>query len=346
MKCVIYGCGAIGKAVAGVSMCGIGAEVTFVEPRRRIVEDVRRRGGYCVYEDEHSFQKVTGVRIVPADSEAAEHATYDADCIITCVGPNALRSVAQSIAQSIKRRNRKLLILLYENDAECAHVFANAFRAIPEWLHIEKASIERMSREYEHDGCVDVLSEMWIPVILNRGATNAMPELDNPAYFRPVDDMQRYYYRKLYTNNLGHAAIGYLGLQKGYRTCCEAIRDPEIRSITEKALEESARMLEKTLGFSEAEMRAHIEDLLIRRYTNEGLSDDLNRLARDPARKLEPQERIIGAARRCLECGVEPNGICVVADAALNKLDGDRERALLDICRLDRSEALFQRLLK
>ena len=341
MKCVIYGCGAIGKAVAGVSMHGVGAELTFVEARVPVIEDMNRRGGWRVYESETVYKEYKGAKAVMAGSPEADAAAREADCIVTCVGPKALPIVTRAAAKALEGRTRELLVLLYENDAHCADVVREAFGGQPDWLKIEKASIERMSKEYAHDDCWDVLSEPFIPVIVNQTAVDALPAINNPEYFMAADDMSRYYKRKLYTNNLGHAVIGYFGLKKGYALCCDAIKDPEIASVTRRALEESAQMLVRTFGFSESEMAAHVEDLISRRYANEGLSDELERLARDPARKLGPDERLIGTARLCLACGVIPTAICETAREAMAMLGGDRETTLTEVCGLSKDEALY-----
>jgi mannitol-1-phosphate 5-dehydrogenase len=56
------------------------------------------------------------------------------------------------------------------------------------------------------------------------------------------------------------------------------------------------------------EMGAHIQDLLAR-FANRALADPVDRLARDPLRKLRPDDRLVGAARLAEKHGIEPMGL-------------------------------------
>ena len=67
-----------------------------------------------------------------------------------------------------------------------------------------------------------------------------MALLQNPELFMPVGDLKAYYYRKLYTNNTGHAVLGYHGYQCGYSTLIQAIGDDAIRRELDNALNETA----------------------------------------------------------------------------------------------------------
>ena len=55
----------------------------------------------------------------------------------------------------------------------------------------------------------------------------------------------------------------------------------------------------------------------MRRFANRALRDTVERVARDPVRKLSPGERLLRAAHSCLEHGVEPIGLAVAAAAAI-----------------------------
>lgn len=63
-------------------------------------------------------------------------------------------------------------------------------------------------------------------------------------------------------------------------------------------------------------MRAHIDDLLVR-FANRRLSDTVERVGRDPIRKLGPDDRLVGAARLAEAHGIEPHGLALGIAAAL-----------------------------
>jgi diguanylate cyclase (GGDEF)-like protein len=65
------------------------------------------------------------------------------------------------------------------------------------------------------------------------------------------------------------------------------------------------------------ELDDHVEDL-ITRFANRQLGDTVKRVGNDINRKLNPNDRIIGALNMCLSQGVTPKYICLAAAAAMN----------------------------
>jgi len=63
-------------------------------------------------------------------------------------------------------------------------------------------------------------------------------------------------------------------------------------------------------------IQMHIADLLYR-FTNAALKDTCQRVGGDPARKLSPEDRLIGAAKLAIEQGISPAYIAVGAAAGL-----------------------------
>ena len=66
---------------------------------------------------------------------------------------------------------------------------------------------------------------------------------------------------------------------------------------------------------------------------------------RDPARKLSRDERLIGAARGCLECGIMPVEILRTIRLAMASLKMPEERILAEICGIDPNEPLWAALM-
>ena len=59
------------------------------------------------------------------------------------------------------------------------------------------------------------------------------------------------------------------------------------------------------------------QDDLLRRFANRLLGDQVERVARDPIRKLGARDRLIGAASMCLEQGVASTHLAFAAAAAI-----------------------------
>jgi mannitol-1-phosphate 5-dehydrogenase len=122
--------------------------------------------------------------------------------------------------------------------------------------------------------------------------------------------------RKLYTHNSAHATLGYLGYQAGWAYGYEALEDRGIRATLDAVLRDTGEALIRKHGFEPEEHRAHVADLL-ERFTNVDLGDTCFRLARDPLRKLAPDDRLVGAARLCESQGIPSDALAKVIASAL-----------------------------
>jgi mannitol-1-phosphate/altronate dehydrogenase len=143
--------------------------------------------------------------------------------------------------------------------------------------------------------------------------------------FEEKDDLLPFEEAKLYGHNATHALIGYLGSLRGYATMAEAGTDPTILSIARLAfMGESGKALQaKYKGldplFTPAGWTAYTEDLL-ERMANPNLRDAVDRIIRDPRRKLGWTDRLIGAMRLAREFGIQANGYAYGAAAAVRLL--------------------------
>lgn len=122
---------------------------------------------------------------------------------------------------------------------------------------------------------------------------------------RLTDDIEREETRKLYTLNMAHALLCYLGLPKGLKTSYEAVNDPELRAILDGALLEASMGLEAEFGFDGYEMSAWREKI-VELVQNPYIDDALQRLGADTRRKLGPYDRLAGPIRLCKKAGGKP----------------------------------------
>src|SRR5262249_1569730 len=123
-----------------------------------------------------------------------------------------------------------------------------------------------------------------------------------------VDNFEAYVERKLYVHNCAHAVLGYLGHIAGHTYGYEALRDSRMASLLRGGVDETGEALIRKHGFTPEERAAHVADLLDR-FQNEDLGDTCRRLARDPLRKLAPEDRLTGAARLCESQGIVPGAL-------------------------------------
>jgi len=130
---------------------------------------------------------------------------------------------------------------------------------------------------------------------------------------------------KLYGHNATHALLGYLAQRKGYRFMSEVGSDRALTAFGREAfLEESgAALIAKHKGvdplFTPAGYQAYAYDLL-ERMINPFLRDLIERVVRDPRRKLAWDDRLIGTMRLALDAGVQPRRFALGAAAAVEGL--------------------------
>lgn len=150
-----------------------------------------------------------------------------------------------------------------------------------------------------------------------------------PGFVRGIDvfteksDLHSFEEAKLYGHNATHALIGYLAHEKGYNTISKALADYELKAFAREAfLNESGKPLIKKYAeidplFSVAGYREYVDDLL-ERMANPYLEDLVERIIRDPQRKLSWDDRLIGTMRLAFKSGIEPKCFAQGAAAALH----------------------------
>ena len=77
--------------------------------------------------------------------------------------------------------------------------------------------------------------------------------------------------------------------------------------------------------FSAEQLRLHGEELVVR-LTSACLDDPVERVCRDPRRKLGATDRMVGTMRACIEAGVVPTELARGTAAALVALDATARR--------------------
>lgn len=133
--------------------------------------------------------------------------------------------------------------------------------------------------------------------------------------------------RKLFTLNTGHAITAYLGVIGGHETVKESIEDESIERVVKNAMKESGEVLIRRYGF---EKNAHVQyiDKIIKRFKNPYLVDEVNRVGRQPLRKLGYNDRLIKPLRGTMEYGTKNSELIKGVVAALKYRNVEDEQAI------------------
>jgi len=347
-KAVQFGAGKIGRGFLGQLFTESGYEVVFIDVVDPVVNELNRRGSYTIRiaGDDVADVEIHDVRAINGrDREAAAQAFAEADIACTAVGVNFLPAVAPTIALGVRKRvdageEGPTNVIICENMSHSSDYLRGLVRdSLPEKYHDALRSkvgfvetiVSRMVRdqtpeELEKDPLLVVVEPYKHLPVDKRGFIGDVPEI---VGFEPHDNFQAYVDSKLFTHNIGHATAAYLGYLRGLGYLYECMADPEIRATTAAVLAETGEGLVKKHGIRPEDQQALIDDLM-HRFANKNMGDQVLRVARDPIRKLGPEDRLVGGAKLCLEYGIFPANVCKGIAAAL-QFDAPEDQAAQEL---------------
>jgi mannitol-1-phosphate 5-dehydrogenase len=166
---------------------------------------------------------------------------------------------------------------------------------------------------------------------------------------RFVPDFDMLMRRKIYTYNAASAIIAYLGAKKGYADYSDAANDAEIACELDSFYDEINHAVCEEYGVARKE-QSEFASLSKMKFQNRKIKDSVGRNAAGPARKLSPDERIVGAARLIVKHGGRADALIKTAAAAISymgvKDEADVENALTEICGLNKQDELHKKIAK
>lgn len=330
MKALHFGGGNIGRGFIGKILAKAGYEVVFADINMTVIDRLNQDHGYTVHvvgEGVDQHETVQNVRGINSGDEAAVTAEIsDATLVTTAVGPPVLEILAPLLARSLAARYRAggapLNIIACENmvrgssflkekvlaaagddaaliDANTGFVDCAVDRIVPP---VRGGDADPLAVT------VEVFSEWIVDSTQFKGAVPAI------AGMIATDKLMAFIERKLFTLNTGHTALAYFGQLAGKKTVGEAMQDDAVRHAAEAVMKESGAVLIRRYAFDPAAHRAYI-DKILKRFANPYLHDDIDRVARQPLRKLGAQERFIKPLNGMLEYDL-PHDATVRAIAA------------------------------
>ena len=364
-KAVMYGAGSIGRGFIGALFSEIGYEVVFIDVNDSVIELINKEKTYpqIIMNKEQPVHWIKNIRAIDGkDPEAVSNEIATADIMATALGAAVLEKVAPVIAQGLLKRWNKnpsntLDILICENLMD-ADILLKKYllSALPEEKHdlfqqtvgLVETSIGRMVppadpaliSENDHPLAVRVEPYDFLPV--DKAAfKGAIPEYSKIVPYKPF---HYYLERKLYIHNMAHVTTAFLGKLLNKTYIHEAARDIYIQQIVRGCMMESSVMLSQKYDIPFRYMNAHINDLL-QRFKNPYLRDTVSRVARDPVRKLQPSDRLIGAARACESENIAPVYLSFAIALALSFMsDTDSLQLMNDVCKIKKEEPLAERI--
>ncbi len=324
---VILGAGRIGRGFVADLFDAAGYHLVLVDQSAELVAALRAAGRFTVVRAESAERRhdhiIAGYEAyAAAQTDEVARAIANADLLALAVFPGDFGAVARGLLPGLAQRREErpdaaLDILLCANLSHAASHFPRP--------RLDAAAPEEMRTYLEGRlGLVETLVMRMVadPPAAERARerllvwTNGLTQfpVDGSAFrgplpdvpgLRPVNDMRAEETRKLYTYNMCHAALAYLGSLRGHDLTVDCLADPWVRAESEGALDEVSRGLQAEHGFSADEM-ARWNEGVIAQTDNPTLGDRVARHGADPRRKLKRSDRLVGPALLARRHGIPP----------------------------------------
>lgn len=312
MKLAIqFGAGAIGRGLLGKVLHDSDYHVLFVDVYQPIVDRINEDGYFTVELSDHDFesQKIDNVSALCSTNDSDLEKIYEkitqAEIITTSVRVENLDSTSKIIAKGLEQKypdDKKVNIMAFENAYRASDILKEdiiknsslSAEQIEEIATFPNTVTDRIVQNKEVDGKPVVeISDDFEAVI-------EQPKLADPSS-KPVkdaeytDDIDKMLERKLFLVNGAHAATSYFGYNKGYKMMNEAFEDESILADVKNLMTESGNVLIKEHGLDKDELESFKESKL-NRFIKTASHDTIERVGRDPVRKLGEKDRLVAPA--------------------------------------------------
>lgn len=320
MKAVHFGAGNIGRGFIGKLLSDANVAVTFADVDEPLVDQLSHDQSYKVkvVGTECQIDTVTHVTAVNSASQDVIEQIIHTDMVTTAVGPNVLDIIAKTIATGLTHRfesgnNNPLNIIACENMVRgTTHLKEQVYKHLNGIYHAQAdelvgfvdSAVDRIvpPSEAANDDPLEVTVESFSEWIVDKQQfKGGIPAIEG---METTDNLMAFVERKLFTLNTGHIITAYLGALKGHETVRDAIEDEEIREQVKTAMQESGEVLIRRYGFDREAHNAYIEKIL-GRFANPYLRDEIDRVGRQPIRKLGANDRLIKPLLGTMEYGTD-----------------------------------------
>ena len=325
---VHFGGGNIGRGFVGLILHRAGYEVVFADVADPLIDALNSSSSYLVKEVglESATETVDNFRGINSrtDEQKVIEEIARADIGTTAVGPTVLKFIAPVIAAGLRERDRSaepLTVMACENAINATDVLvghiktaaADDFEELAANAVFANTAVDRIVPGQPHVG-LDVTVESYFEWAIEKAPFGgATPRIPDATW---VGDLAPYIERKLFTVNTGHAATAYFGHAKGFDKLSDALENDDVRAGVEGVLGETKELLVAKHQFSTEAQQEYI-DKIIKRFENPYLPDTVDRVGRQPLRKLSRNERLVGPAVELAARGRSPQHLLAAIAAAL-----------------------------
>lgn len=336
MSCVIFGAGKIARGFVGHLLYLSNIDFVFVEKVDALCDLINERKQYTVniLGDSSKNTVVKNVKALKfSDADEIAKAIAEADCVFDSVGGKNLGEIVPFLTAGVELRSKvnpkPLNIITCENWTKPADILRDGISQMiseesrayfEENVGITEAVIMRSAIEstpdlLAKDPLIVNVQDFWeFPFDASR-IKAPMPE--GMICLKPIYEFTGFLERKFYTYNAANGTTSFVGALLGHKYIADAAYDERILKLLDGVYRETATALSKKHNFPFEEQWAFTRTSL-HKLQDRNIVDYIERNARDPIRKLGPNDRLVGSARLCLDYGVIPENLAVAIAAAIH----------------------------
>ncbi len=320
-KAVHFGAGNIGRGFIGEILSKNGFEIYFVDTNKAIIDELNTRHSYEIGIASSSPEKISvsgvfGINNGENPKDVIE-AIAQADIVTTAIGPNILPYIAELVAKGIQKRKEEnkqvqIDIIACENmiggseflEKKVAEYLSDSDKVyLANYIGFPNAAVDRIVPGQKHEDLLYVEVEPFCEWVIDESQIkNKSFKLEGAHY---ASNLEPFIERKLFSVNSGHATVAYSSAYKGYKTILEGLQHKEILSALKGVQKETrALLLAKWPQYFTEEDLMSYHQMIISRFANPKIIDEVTRVARTPIRKLGYDERFIRPIRELNERGL------------------------------------------
>lgn len=347
-RVTVIGAGRTGRGMIGEQFFTEGGfDLVLADCDAALVEALRAQGRYTVEQTDllSGTARTTLVEGFEAVDTVREHEAYldalaTSEMVVTAVFPDAFEQVARDLAEMVARRRARgvvqpVAVILGGNFVGLKARFSELIgAALPDGdraffeSHVALVTSKANRKVVFADPtgrdrlALSADDKPLLPV------DDAFPFGDDwvrPSFFQLEESCERSMIEKIWSENLLHCSLGFMGACRGFQTVRQAVEDDRVRTLAWYAWREGRRALEAEYGMpmpTETDARVMFD-----KFASPFFSDRIARVTRQPARKLRRNDRFMGPALLCLKHGITPYFITRAAAHGFCYVDEDEPQS-------------------
>lgn len=326
-KVTIIGAGRTGRGTFGELFFSEGGfDIAFADINTDLVRALRKQGYFVTKQtdlDTGAFKqiRVDGFEVfeVQADRGAYLRRLAESEFVAVAVFPDSFDAVAQDIADMIRLRikegmTHKAAVIIGGNFVGLRSYFEGALEKLLDAdelavLNDQVALItSKANRKVTFSSDPDAG-----PLALEGDDKPILPVEDRfffeegyeyPSFFQRSNDVELSMAEKIWSENLLHCSLGFMGAYKGCEYLNDAASDELCADLAGRAWREGRRALEAEFGIPMPD--DSLLETMLGKFSSPYFRDRIDRVVRQPIRKLSRGDRFLGPALLCLKHGIMP----------------------------------------